>query len=1235
MKKTLSLFGLLLVSGFAVAQVTTPPSGISMSENYVFSRTYLRPTSVSSDTVKQIQSVTYFDGLSRPKQSVAIKASPTGKDIVTPIVYDEFGRQRLDYLPIPQSGTTNGQIYKQTQQTNPNTPIPYPVTDPGNVYKGEKIYSEKKLENSPLDRIQEQIQVGQDWSANPVTFDYKTNDSLEVKRYITITKWVDNATESQLKIDSTTSADNGFFKRNQLYKNIVKDEDGNESVEFKNGNGQTILVRKVLSATENADTYYVYNEFDQLSFVISPLAAKSFKNQLTGEVDSAKINNLCYQYRYDGKNRLVEKKLPGKGWEYMVYDNQDRLVMTQDANLGTANKWLFTKYDQFGRVAYTGIYTSAQAYGGAGRNTEQGQVNGKGSNNVARTTGGSGYGSGVILYYDNLPANNYPNSITELLSINYYDTYPPTSPAVPVTILTQAVLQQNSQTSNINTKNFRTASFVKNLDNFAWTKNYIWYDTKGRTIGVNSVNHLNGYTNTRSMLDFSGAVQEAYTYHKRTSVSTEVIIKETFAYDQQNRLVKHDHKINSNPPEILAENTYNEIGQLKTKKVGNNIQEIDYAYNIRGWMTGINLDEVGDFQTGKLFNYKIGYNEPLGTLSTKPYIADQSLEIKEKYNGNIATVSWKYNDVPNTPVKKYGYVYDQLNRLRAGFYYENTGSGFLFTEEHNELQKYDLNGNIDELQRFSYVTLTAPHKIDDLKYYYSGNKVTSITDDGDSNGYEGGGQTISYDANGNMIDMLDKGIKGIAYNYLNLPNQMEIEQGGISTTNIKTLYKADGTKLKKVNSTDTVGINGIITITYTTDYLDGFQYLESTKSTSSNNSAEISELEVAMEREAFTTEEFIVAAAAPPGGGGTDNSVLQFVPTAEGFYDLIENKYIYQYKDHLGNTRLSFAKNQTTQSVEVLDKNDYYPFGMNHLDPYGGSYFGQSSFKNYKYNGKELQETGMYDYGARMYMPDIGRWGVVDPLAEVNRAWSPYRYAYDNPLRFIDPDGRLEDWFWNQQNERVEWRDSSAETIVESNGAILNNVGKDSSEVMASFGIKKSGSTSGIDSSLNISAEEGEGSSLKFSDKGVTLQKNGKGGALVPMGQIDGIYNINYENNLSLAFDGDTMYIDAIDTTINSSYSYNSQADVVKSDSGFYTETTQINKYVGEGNTTSTGSISHQPSFNTSYGSNFFPLNFKPTTISTGFTSFIGGSTTAKVTMSGTNTTDSAFKLTKYLNFNK
>jgi hypothetical protein len=149
----------------------------SQDENYVATKTYLEAVTASSTTAKGSATVTYFDGLGRPKQTVNIKATPQGNDVVTHIEYDGFGRQVKDYLPVPQTGSSDGAIYSLN-----------PLSNAGQVYGTEKIYAEKVLENSPLDRLFQQIQPGTDWQDHPVTYDYQTNTATDVLRFSTDTR---------------------------------------------------------------------------------------------------------------------------------------------------------------------------------------------------------------------------------------------------------------------------------------------------------------------------------------------------------------------------------------------------------------------------------------------------------------------------------------------------------------------------------------------------------------------------------------------------------------------------------------------------------------------------------------------------------------------------------------------------------------------------------------------------------------------------------------------------------------------------------------------------------------------------------------------------------------------------------------------------------------------------------------------------------------------------------------
>ncbi|SKB99309.1 RHS repeat-associated core domain-containing protein, partial [Salegentibacter salinarum] len=421
---------------------------------------------------------------------------------------------------------------------------------------------------------------------------------------------------------------------------------------------------------------------------------------------------------------------------------------------------------------------------------------------------------------------------------------------------------------------------------------------------------------------------------------------------------------------------------------GNNkdfLQEIDYAYNIRGWLKQINDPEnLGD----DLFGFGINYNDPTG--GAPPL-----------YNGNISETHWntQSENISGNPVSNsYGYSYDALNRITGAT--DNTGNYNLSGIA------YDKMGNILSLQRQGQTDAGATlfGTMDNLDYDYDGNRLMKVSDSGEKTwGFKepttSTGNDYGYDVNGNLTSDLNKGITAITYNYLNLP--VDVEFNGSSSQKIHYTYDATGVKLRKE-------IPG-----KTTDYAGNFVY---------------EDLSGTME--------------------------LQFFSTPEGYvsYDGGQFNYVYNYVDHLGNVRLSYTDGNGDGSIdpatEIIQEKNYYPFGLTHQGYNGGgggSAYGNTVAKRYGFGGKELQDETFsgntldwYDITARNYDPALGRWMNIDPLAELMRRHSPYNFAFDNPIFFIDPDGMIP--FGNDDDPPTVYSGSSV--------AVGNNVNNQLDEVV-------------------------------------------------------------------------------------------------------------------------------------------------------------------------------------------
>ena len=504
----------------------------------------------------------------------------------------------------------------------------------------------------------------------------------------------------------------------------------NVSYTFTDKMGHVVLSRQ-MKGSETHDTYYVYDDKSNLCFVLQPMYQSS-----------ANLDLYAFQYKYDGRNRCIWKKLPGAGYMEMVYDNADRLVFSQDGNQRalTSGNWTYYKYDGLNRL------------------TEQGTC-----------------------------TNKVTTSGTNVLVQHFYDSY---------AFRSQAGFNNSNfpDDASGNGKGALTASVATVLGSSNKIYTAYYYDIKGRVAKTVQSNLLGSYDVTATIYTFTDKPATVTHTHTASGKPTRTEMY-TYSYNHADRLLKVEHTLGGIKI-TLADYAYDNLGRLQSKSLhGSATNKLTYAYNVRGWLTGI---------SGSKFTQNLYYNNGNGTA---------------KYNGSISSMTWKAGN--ESTIRGYKFTYDGLSRLMNATYGETAGINTNTDRFSENVTASDKNGNIKTLQRYGQTAASSYGLIDNLTFTLGGNQLNRVDDAAAASAYGGGfefkdgvkqANEYTYDSNGNLTKDLNKGISNISYNCLNLPSAVTFSDG----STIVYTYAGDGAKLKTVHK-----IGGTTT---TTDYCGNVVY---------------------------------------------------------------------------------------------------------------------------------------------------------------------------------------------------------------------------------------------------------------------------------------------------------------------------------------------------------------------------------------------------------------------------
>lgn len=896
------------------------------SQNYVKEIVHL-------DSAGTIINLQYFNGIGDLIET-ATTNSGSNTSLFTYITYDTKGRERKLYNAAPLNGESTGFLKKSEFEQASH-----------NYYNDYFAYTENHYDTN--NRIIKEDIGGQLWHNNKKsnTISYGTNtEEDKVIRY-----------GNPKHIPATTITQ--YYPTGSLEKETTKDADGNQLIIFKDLDGNVILERKA-----QGDTYYIYSNLGQLTYVLSP------KFQESPDLDA-----YAYQYEYDKRGNLTKRVLPGAKYIQYWYDKEGRMVLKQDAQLREKKLHRFYLYDTFGRLAVSGVSPRCKT------NVEQTEFK---TTYSANSTGFLNTG-----YLFNSDCISAVGATVE--KIYYYDTYEFLNGSH------REDFKDIAPTVKENSNGLLAGSVV-------WASNgeYIYtvncYDTKGNLTNC-LVKNINGYI---SKTTFSYSITNNL---KSSSVEVDVKygdklrISEKNGYSSRNdkltvKTITMSHGLGDYSTTIQYQ--YDSFNKLLNITRPQQAGVVVYQYDdIHGWPTSISTNSFTEY---------LSYADGLG---------------KPCYNGNISSIKWKNKSYNKE--RGYRYSYDNQNRLIQASY----GEGNNLTDAANhydELVTYDLNSNITSLKRHGKKQDGSYGLVDDLRISLAGNQILEVTDAAEKIIYQGSldfNNSLSeksiymYNDFGALTCDVSRDISMIEYDNFTNPTRIQFSNGNVT----KYIYSAEGAKLRTIHYTAMPNMDVSEGTTYElsdaeVQEVDSIDYLLAGNLMLKNGrvykylfnggycDAHKSTKRIQKPRLPITLDDSPISEKAM-------ENYRQMVKIWQAATAAIRSKdsfrFYYFNEDHLGNVR-----EVIDEDGNIKQENNYYPYGNPFFDETTAINAGIQPFK---YNKKEfdtMHGLNTYDYGARQYNPIVPTWDRMDPLCESFYGISPYSYCGGNPVNMIDPDGR-------------------------------------------------------------------------------------------------------------------------------------------------------------------------------------------------------------------------------------